>query len=151
MLCPNTIRLALPVNAGRLHDHFGGSRDFALVDLDLNEQTVYATTIVPAPPHQPGLFPRWLRQLGVNTVVAGGIGKRAIELFTRHNITVRAAEPGTRIEIIAAAFLSGQLERAPEPCAHHGRHHEHEHEHEHEHHHESAQVSTPCETQSTAV
>jgi predicted Fe-Mo cluster-binding NifX family protein len=94
MLRPNTIRLAMPVNAGRLHDHFGGSREFALVDLDLNEQTVYATTIVPAPPHQPGLFPRWLRQLGVNTVVAGGIGKRAIELFTRHNITVRAGRTG---------------------------------------------------------
>jgi predicted Fe-Mo cluster-binding NifX family protein len=147
MIRTNTIRLAMPVNAGRLHDHFGGSREFALVDLDLIEQTVYATTIVPAPPHQPGLFPRWLCQLGVNTVVAGGIGKRAIELFTRHNITVRAGEPGTRIEIIAAAFLSGQLERAPEPCAHHGHHHDHDHEHQHE----PTRVSGPRATQPPAV
>jgi predicted Fe-Mo cluster-binding NifX family protein len=78
-----------------------------------------------------------VRQLGVNTVVAGGIGQRAIELFTRHNVAVRAGEPGTRVEIIAAAFLSGQLERAPEACAHHGHHHDHEHDHPHAH------VSTP--------
>ncbi len=133
MLRPNTIRLAMPVADGRLHDHFGGSREFALLDIDLADQTVFATTIVPAPPHQPGLFPRWLRQLGVNTIVAGGIGQRAIDLFARHNITVRAGQPGTRVEVIAAAFLSGQLERAPEPCAHHG--HQHDHEHGPHHHH----------------
>jgi predicted Fe-Mo cluster-binding NifX family protein len=136
MIRTNTLRLALPVTNGRLHAHFGGSREFALVDVDLTAQTVFALTIVPAPPHQPGLFPRWLRQLGVNTVVAGGIGQRAIDLFTRHNITVRAGQPGTPVEVLAAAFLSGRLERAPEPCANHGHHHDHEHDHEQDHHHD---------------
>jgi len=126
LLTTKTIRIAVPVQNERLHDHFGGCREFALVDVDPTERVVLGVTNVPAPPHQPGLFPRWLRQLGVHAVIAGGMGRRALELCARHHITVHAGPPGTRIEILAAAFLSGQLERSPEACAHHGHHHDHE-------------------------
>jgi predicted Fe-Mo cluster-binding NifX family protein len=122
----NTIRLAIPVAEGRLHGHFGGCPEFALVDADPQHQTVLTTTIVPAPAHQPGLLPRWLREQGVNAVIAGGIGRRALDLFAQHGITVRAGQTGTRIEVLAAAYLGGQLNAAPAGCEHHGHHHDHE-------------------------
>lgn len=120
------IRIAIPVADGRLHGHFGGCREFALVDADAQKRVVLATQTVPAPPHQPGLFPRWLREQGVRVVIAGGIGKRALDNFALHGIAVRAGVADMRIEVLVAAYLAGELTSPPAGCEHHGHHH-HEH------------------------
>ncbi len=125
-----TIRIALPVADGRLHGHFGGCREFVFVDADTEDLTVIANQTIPAPPHQPGLFPRWLREHGVHVVIAGGIGQRALENFARHGIPVHAGEPNSRIETLVALYLAGLLTGSPVGCEHHGHHHEHEHHHE---------------------
>lgn len=66
-LAPNKppLCIALPVAEGRLHGHFGGCREFAFIEADPETRTVRAKRTVPAPPHQPGLFPLWLREQGV--------------------------------------------------------------------------------------
>jgi predicted Fe-Mo cluster-binding NifX family protein len=94
------------------------------------------TEVLPAPDHQPGAFPRWLREKGVEVVIAGGIGKRALGIFSRHGITVRAGTPDARIQDLVASFLSGQLTASPEGCEHHGHDHGHSHHHHHGHCHE---------------
>lgn len=127
------LRIAIPVSDGRLHGHFGGCRAFALVEADAETKTVRATKVVSAPPHQPGLFPRWLREQGVQVVIAGGIGQRALAAFAHHGITVRAGAPDTPIEPLVAAYLSGQLTMTPDGCNHHEHHHDHEHGHHHHH------------------
>ena len=119
------MKIAIPVENGRLHGHFGGCRQFALVDVDPEEQLSLRTEIVPAPEHQPGLFPRWLRERGVQVVIVGGIGHRALANFADHRITVRAGTPDTAIEPLVAAYLSGQLTTTPDGCEHHGHHHHH--------------------------
>lgn len=128
----NIIRIAIPVADGRLHGHFGGCREFALMKVDGQSQTVVDTQIIPAPPHQPGLFPRWLREQGVTAVIVGGIGRRALDIFARHGITVRAGWPDARLEALAAAYLAGELPDSPNACEHHGHHHDHDHEQGHE-------------------
>jgi predicted Fe-Mo cluster-binding NifX family protein len=128
----STVRLAIPVADGRLHGHFGGCREFALVEADPVARTVLNTKVVPAPQHQPGLFPLWLREQGVTVVIAGGIGRRALKAFGDYGITVRAGPPDTPVATLAEAFLNGQLTEAPNGCEHHGHHHEHDHEHHHD-------------------
>jgi len=133
----NTIRIALPVADGRLHGHFGGCREFALVDTDARSRTVIASQTMPAPPHTPGAFPRWLREQGVKVVIASGIGQRALDNFALHGVAVRAGRPGILVEALVANYLAGNLTAAPAGCAHHGDHenHQHDHDHEHGHHH----------------
>ncbi len=126
------MRIAIPHDNGRLHGHFGGCREFALVQVDPEKKVALRTEILPAPEHQPGVFPRWLREQGVEVVIAGGIGRRALEIFAHHGITVRAGMPDARVEVLVAAFLSGQLLSSPQGCEHHGHHHDHEHGH-HDH------------------
>lgn len=121
------LRIAIPTSAGRLHGHFGGAKEFTLVDADREAGVVTAKQVVAAPPHQPGLFPRWLREQGVQVVLAGGIGRRALELFAQQGITVRAARPDSPADAAANDFLTGQLTQSPESCAHHG-HHDHDHD-----------------------
>lgn len=131
---PQTIRIAIPTEAGRLHGHFGGAKEFTLVDAGGELGVVTHREVVTAPPHAPGLFPRWLREQGVQVVLAGGIGHRALHLFASHGITVRAAQPGTIVEVATAAFLTGLLTQAPEGCAHHDHDEHHHHHHGHDHH-----------------
>lgn len=135
-IAPNEtiIRIAIPVVDGRMHDHFGGCREFALVDADVQNRLVLATQIIPAPPHKPGLFPRWLREQRVRVVIAGGIGKGCLDNFTVNGVVVLAGEVNARIEAIVAAYLAGQLTSTPEGCKNHGHHHDHEHGHHHHEH-----------------
>jgi predicted Fe-Mo cluster-binding NifX family protein len=127
------MKIAIPVQDGRLHDHFGGCRHFAVVEIDSEKKRSIATNILPTPEHQPGAFPRWLRNLGVDTVIAGGIGRRALAIFDQHGIQVRAGSSGATVEELVAAYLGGQLQTAPDGCEHHDHDHDHGHEHGHEH------------------
>jgi ATP-binding protein involved in chromosome partitioning len=120
--------IAIPTTEGRLHEHFGGSTRFALVQADPAQRKILGIRTVTAPPHAPGLFPRWLHEQGANVVIAGGIGRRALDLFAQQGIAVRAGQAGATIEELAHAYLNGQLLNAPEGCAHHpddagGHHH----------------------------
>ena len=67
------MKVAIPVENGRLNSHFGGSRQFALIEVDQDTKTVLRSETLPAPEHQPGLFPRWLREQGVQVLLAGGL------------------------------------------------------------------------------
>ena len=135
------MKIAIPVENGRLHDHFGGCRQFAVVEVDPEKKTTLNPAVHAAPEHQPGAFPRWLRGLGVDTVIAGGIGRRALAIFAQHGIVVRAGSSGATVEELVAAYLGGQLKTAPDGC----EHHEHEHGHEHGHHHHRQGEEDPGE------
>jgi len=111
--------MTIPTTEGRLQEHFGGCREFTLVQADPGQRRILNTRTVPPPPHAPGLFPRWLREQGANVVIAGGIGRRALALFAQQGIAVRAGQPGTTVEDLASAYLNGHLVNEPEGCAHH--------------------------------
>jgi predicted Fe-Mo cluster-binding NifX family protein len=120
--------IAIPTTEGRLHEYFGGSTRFALVQADSAQRKILGIRTVTAPPHAPGLFPCWLHEQGANVVIAGGIGRRALALFAQRGIAVRVGQSGATIEELANAYLNGQLVKEPEGCAHHhddagGHHH----------------------------
>lgn len=119
------MKIAIPIENGCLHQHFGGCRQFALVEVDANKTKPPHTEVVVAPEHRPGLFPLWLRERGVHVVIAGGIGRRALESFALNGITVRAGAPGATVAELVDAYLAGRLTTAPEGCEHHGHLHDH--------------------------
>ena len=131
------MKIAIPYENGCLSGHFGGCREFALVEVDAERKLTLHTEIVSAPEHQPGLFPRWLRELGVQVVIAGGISRRALAHFGHHGIAVRAGLANATVPALVAAYLEGQLTLPPDGCEHHEHHHDHEHGHHnhHQHHH----------------
>jgi len=128
------MRIALPVKCNRLHDHFGGAAQFALLEVDPKTSRILHKTVLDAPEHVPGAFPRWLHELGVKAVIVGGIGRRALALLNRHGIDVRTGTPHGVVEELVKAYLRGALEQTSEECIHpehdapHGRH-EHHHRH----------------------
>jgi predicted Fe-Mo cluster-binding NifX family protein len=121
------MKIAIPIENGHLNSHFGGSRQFAIVEVDPNTKATLRSETLPAPEHQPGVFSRWLQGLGVELVIVGGIGQRALAIFAQHGIKVLAGQPDAPVEALVGAYLAGQMVQAPEACAHHHSEHGHHH------------------------
>jgi len=112
------MRIAIPVAGGKLAMHFGHCEQFALIDVDQTQGTIVGTELVEAPPHQPGLLPRWLAERGAKVVIAGGMGQRAQTIFVENGITVVIGASSESPERIVAAYLDGNLQTGGNICDH---------------------------------
>jgi len=114
----NMMRIALPIAQGKLSSHFGHCEQFALVDVDDKTKEIISSQLVDSPPHQPGLLPQWLQEKGVNIVITGGMGSRAISLFEEKNIKVVLGAKADTPERIVMEYLNGTLELSDNICDH---------------------------------
>lgn len=112
------MRIAIPLAGGRLSLHFGHCEEFALLDVDTDKKEITNKETVAAPPHQPGLLPRWLHEQGAGVIIAGGMGSRAQGLFAQNGIQVVVGAPADEPEQIAMAYLDGSLEAGDNICDH---------------------------------
>jgi predicted Fe-Mo cluster-binding NifX family protein len=112
------MRIAVPVSNGRLAQHFGHCEKFALVDVDPVTKKITASTEVEAPEHQPGLLPPWLKERGVNLIIAGGMGSRAHSLFQEASIEVVTGAPSDSAAAIIRQYLDGILVTGDNACDH---------------------------------
>ena len=112
------MRIAIPMADGFLAQHFGHCENFALIDVDPLTKQITATTEVPAPEHQPGFLPSWLKGRGVNLVIAGGMGSRAHSLFQAAEIEVITGAPPENAATIVRQYLEGKLVTGDNACDH---------------------------------
>ncbi len=114
----NTMKIAIPVNNNKLNPHFGHCNAFAVMEVDMEKKIVISRTNLDAPPHQPGLLPKWLGDKGVNMIIAGGMGEMAQSLFKEKNIEVLVGCSPDTPENLANAFLKGELKAGVNACDH---------------------------------
>jgi len=112
------MKIAVPLTNGVLSAHFGHCEEFALLEIDPDQKSILNKTILQPPPHEPGVLPRWLGQLGVNVIIAGGMGKRAIEIFAENDIAVLVGAPQEEVEKLVQKFLTGSLTTGINLCDH---------------------------------
>ena len=112
------MKIALPMAQGSLCLHFGHCDAFAVYDVDTKNKKILNSGLLDAPPHQPGLFPVWLGEQGVNLVIAGGMGGRAIDLFSQAGIQVIVGAPSSPTEEVVNAYLAGTLTTSGNVCDH---------------------------------
>ena len=112
------MKIAIPVADGRLSAHFGHCDQFAIFESDQQGKEVVSKSMHDAPPHEPGLLPRWLHELGADVIIAGGMGQRAQQLFAQNEITVVIGAPTDTPEQLATAYLAGKLQTGENICDH---------------------------------
>lgn len=112
------MKIAIPVVQGKLSAHFGHCEEFALIDVDENQKKIIHKESVPAPEHQPGLLPEWLREKGATVIIAGGMGARAQDLFAQKGIQVICGAPAMEPDKIVADYLNGKLVTGANVCDH---------------------------------
>jgi len=112
------MKIAVPLAGGRLSMHFGHCERFALVEVDLSTKTILNREDIDAPPHQPGLLPPWLAERGANMIIAGGMGRRAQDLFVEQGIQVIVGAPADTPERLVSDYLAGTLQAGENVCDH---------------------------------
>ncbi len=112
------MKIAIPLHQGILSMHFGHCDHFALIEVDEENKTILGESLHEPPPHEPGVLPRWLGELGANMIIAGGMGSRAQELFSKNNIAVLAGAQSSSPQQLVTAYLAGDLETGDNCCDH---------------------------------
>ncbi len=110
--------VAVPVANGQLCGHFGHCENFALYDVDPQAKEMLGSRLVEPPPHEPGVLPRWLHDQGVSVILAGGMGRRAQDIFAAHDIQVIVGLSAGPPDTLVQSYLDGQLQPAGNPCDH---------------------------------
>ena len=107
------MKIAIPTDKKAVAPHFGRCPSFTIVEIKDNEVTSRET--VENPGHQPGYIPEFLSGIGVDTIIAGGMGPRAMELFDSNNIGYILGAEGN-IEEVIESFLKSELKSSKSPC-----------------------------------
>ncbi|HWP95691.1 MAG TPA: NifB/NifX family molybdenum-iron cluster-binding protein [Syntrophomonadaceae bacterium] len=93
--------------------HFEYCQHFGLFDTETG-----TLKVIDNPGHQPGFLPEFLGKLGVQVVIAGGMGGRAQELFASRGIQVLVGASGPIKEVVQR-FLNGELLSSGSVCSEH--------------------------------
>ncbi len=110
------MKFAIPLAEGKLTAHFGHCQEFALVEVEDNE-IKNKETVVP-PPHEPGVLPKWLHDLGTNVIIAGGMGAMAQNLFAQNDIKVIVGAAVLTPEELVKQYLDNALTTGDNLCDH---------------------------------
>jgi predicted Fe-Mo cluster-binding NifX family protein len=109
-------RIAVPVVNGLLSAHFGHCEFFFIADV-VNGEVRQTKEVVP-PPHEPGVIPRWLSEEGVNVVLVGGIGQKAVDLFNQFGVKPVIGVPAKAPKELVDEFLADKLVAGVNQCSH---------------------------------
>ena len=119
------MKVAIATDGNRVSPHFGRCAAFTLVDIE--DGKPLSRELVDNPGHAPGAVPRFLQGKGVDWVVAGGMGRRAADLFDQAGIRAMTGVEGP-VDQVIEELLAGTLEGGEELCGgSHGGCEEHQH------------------------
>ncbi len=112
------MRIAMPLSAGQLSQHFGHAEQFLFVDANMQERKVLGRKLETAPDHTPGLLPVWLAEHGVDVVIAAGLGARARDLLAANSVEVLTGVSAMHPDTLVSQFVNGRLETGTDTCDH---------------------------------
>jgi len=110
------MKIAIPIANGVLCPHFGHCEQFAVVEINPETKSIDNTEMLSPPPHEPGVFPSWLSQMGCTIIIAGGMGGRAVSMFQQNGVEVIMGAPNGKPEDIVMAYLANKLSTGANPC-----------------------------------
>lgn len=113
------MKIAVACVGNRVSEHFGHCECFAVFEVEKGQ--IVTKGIIPNPEHQPGFLPGFLKNHGIDVIIAGGMGGRAKELFAENNIKTVTGVSG-EVEEAVKKYLAGNLVSTDETCQHHGEH-----------------------------
>ncbi|MCD4795828.1 MAG: ATPase [Candidatus Cloacimonetes bacterium] len=109
-------KIAIPTTGGILSAHFGHCEKFAIYEVADNK--IIKEEFVTPPPHEPGSYPAFLRELGCTAIIAGGMGSRAQNLFAQNNIKVIIGLQSDNLKGLMETYISEGLASGDNLCDH---------------------------------
>ena len=137
----NIMKIAIPTENEKLCSHFGHCESFTFAEA--NPETKEILNIETRVPEE-GIScqsANWISEQGANIILAGGMGARPLEIFSRNGVQVISGCPELPIKELITSYLDSSLVRGENACGgehshcgghhhgHHGGHHGHCHHH----------------------
>ena len=111
-----TMKIALPVYEGKLCMHFGHSEAFEVFEVD--DHAIIGKSSLTPPAHAPGVIPQFLKENGVDVIIAGGMGSRAQGFFEEFGIRVVVGASSISPQEVVKQYLEGSLQTGNNVCDH---------------------------------
>ncbi len=112
------MKIAVASEGKMITGHFGHCEGFNVYTV--RDTLILNKEFVVNPGHKKGFLPNFLNDLGVNVIIAGGMGNGAIEIFNEKEIKVITGASGDAEEAVNN-YLNGKLVSSGAVC------HQHEH------------------------
>lgn len=110
------MKIAVACEGETVTEHFGHCQNFNIYNIENGK--ILKIEKIANPGHKPGFLPVFLYDLGVNTIMSGGIGGGAIEIFNEKNIEVVTGANGDST-IAVEKFINNQLKSTNSVCNQH--------------------------------
>ena len=107
------MKIAISTEGDFVSAHFGRCPSFTIVEIDGNK--LVNMNVIDNPGHHPGFLPEFLHSKGVEYIVAGGMGMRAVELFAETGIKTILGVSG-EVEEVVDQLLKGTLKGGESLC-----------------------------------
>lgn len=95
------MKIAVPTDNGSVSEHFGRCPEFTIAQIE--EGKIVDKKTIPNPGHHPGFLPNYMQKEGVEIMIAGGIGQRALGLFEQAGIKAVLGITGSIEDILEKA------------------------------------------------
>jgi len=109
------MRIAIAQDGNQVSGHFGHCEGYAIFDVE--GSIIYRRDDLPSPGHEPGRLPVFLAEHGVDLIIAGGMGPRAVEIFHQNGIEVLLGISGN-VDYVAQDYIAGRLSPGESSCHH---------------------------------
>ncbi|HHU60444.1 MAG: NifB/NifX family molybdenum-iron cluster-binding protein [Bacillota bacterium] len=109
------MKIAVATDKGVIASHFGHCAFFEIFKIE--DKKIAEVESITNPGHKPGFLPNFLHELGVDVMIAGGIGSAAVSIFAENGIIVVAGASGQARDVVEK-YLEGSLENSGVICEH---------------------------------
>ncbi|MCK4917341.1 MAG: NifB/NifX family molybdenum-iron cluster-binding protein [Candidatus Omnitrophica bacterium] len=92
------MKIAISTDGELVSAHFGRCPSFTIVEFEGDK--IISNNTIDNPGHHPGFLPQFLKEKGVDTIIAGGMGQRAQMLFDETGIKTIMGISGTVAEVV---------------------------------------------------
>lgn len=107
------MKIAISTDGESVSAHFGRCPSFTIVEFE-GKETV-KREVIPNPGHHPGYLPGFLREKGVECIIAGGMGQKASFLFADAGIETIVGVTGS-VDDAIEMFKEGSLKGGESLC-----------------------------------
>jgi predicted Fe-Mo cluster-binding NifX family protein len=117
------MKIAIPTRGNMVDEHFGHCEMYTVITTDDNHN-ITKTEILPSPQGCgcKSNIAEIFQQIGVEIMLAGGIGEGAIHVLNNHGIKVIRGCSGD-VKKLTGSYLNGELVDSGMSCSHHGHNH----------------------------
>lgn len=110
------MKIAVASEGDYVSRHFGHCEGYTIYEIKDNE--IVNRDYIENPGHRPGYLPLFLKEMGIDVMISGGMGESAKILFEEQNIEVVTGADG-RCEDAVSNYLAGRLVSTGEACDEH--------------------------------